>query len=103
MTAFAEGLRRAAVYCQDYIRGEDDRARMQRVLLRFAAVAECARCDAAGFLRADAMHPGADHHPIKGICRELDVPDTVDCSIMVDFQPEADPGDYEGDLFGGVA
>lgn len=100
MSAYADGLRRAATYCQDYIRGEEDRARMQRVLLRFAAVADCDQCDAAGYLRGDAMHPRADHHPMKGVCRMLDVPDDIDCSVMVDLpDAEFERGDYDGDLF----
>lgn len=99
---YADGLRRAATYCCDYIRDEEDRARMQRVLLRFAAVADCDRCDDAGFLRDDAHHPRADHHPMKGICRVLDVPNTIDCSPMIDFpepEVEVEVGDYDGDLF----
>lgn len=33
----ADGLRLAATYCASYIRHATDQARMQRVLLRFAA------------------------------------------------------------------
>ncbi len=105
MSDYADGLRRAATYCQDYIRGEEDRARMQRVLLRFAAVHDCDQCDSAGFLRDDAMHPRADHHPMKGICKQLDVADIIDCSPMVDFpesQPQPDP-EQDALPFGGAA
>lgn len=98
MSAYADALRIAATYCGDYIRDEEDRARMQRVLLRFAAIHDCDQCDGAGYLRYAAMHPRADHHPMKGICRQLDVADTIDCSPMADL-PESDSGDYDGDLF----
>ena len=93
----ADGLRLAATYCASYIRGDDDRARMQRVLLRFAAVADCPECDTAGYLREGPAR--TDHHPMRELCEALGVPDTVDCSMVVDFPEQPDTDEYDGDLF----
>lgn len=60
---YADGLRRAAVYAQDYLHDADVR-KLQQVLYRFAAIDECAACDSSGVLRANNLERGVDHHPL---------------------------------------
>ena len=43
MHTYAGGLRAAAVYAQDYLHAADVQ-QLQRVLYRFAAIAECDEC-----------------------------------------------------------
>ena len=43
MHTYADGLRAAAVYAQDYLHAADVQ-QLQRVLYRFAAIAECDEC-----------------------------------------------------------
>lgn len=63
MSEYARGLRRAALYAQDYLHAADVR-KLQQVLHRFAAIDECPECDASGILRADPLERGTDHHPL---------------------------------------
>ena len=65
----AQGFRLAAVYAQDY----PDPETFQRVLYRFAAIAECAECDRSGMLRSDPLERGVDHHPLGSIEARDDV------------------------------
>ena len=62
---YADGLRAAAIYAQDYLHAADVQ-QLQRVLRRFAAIAECDECGTDGLLRADALERGVDHHPLQG-------------------------------------
>ena len=62
MHTYADGLRAAAIYAQDYLHAADVQ-QLQRVLHRFAAIAECDECGTDGLWRADALERGVDHHP----------------------------------------
>ena len=66
MHTYADGLRAAAVYAQDYLHAADVQ-QLQRVLYRFAAIAECDECGTDGLLRADALERGVDHHPLQDV------------------------------------
>lgn len=76
---YADGLRDAATYAQDYLGSIADVAKLQRVLWRFAAVADCPTCDKSGHLPGDGRP--VDHHP----------PHTITIPLL-------DPSDYDGDL-----